>query len=130
MARAVTAEHYPKRRAQRGQSTVEFVLVLPLYALMLLTVIQVGLLVRSRLLVTHAAREAVREAAVGGTDNAVRFAAVSAGDLDPYRLTVNVVRTPSRVTVELRYTDPTDVPMVGRLVGDAIFTTDATMRLE
>ena len=49
---------------ERGQATVEAALVLPLVALLLLAVVQIGLLVRTELLVTHAAREAVRAAAV------------------------------------------------------------------
>ena len=36
-----------RRRSESGQSTVEFVLVAPFVALMLLTVVQVGLLVRT-----------------------------------------------------------------------------------
>ena len=104
--------------------------MLPCFALMLLTVVQVGLLVRTRVLVTHAAREAVRAAAVGVADAEVRAAAVSAADLDPARLHVWVRRADGRATVELRYVDVTDVPVVGPLVGDAVFEANATMRLE
>ena len=120
------------RRARDGwgQSTVEFVLVLPCFALLLLTIVQVGLLVRTRVLVTHAAREAARAAAVGGSDLDVRVAALAAADLDPHRLSVAVHRAGGRATVELQYVDPTDVPLVGPLVGDAVFGADATMRLE
>ena len=104
--------------------------MVPFFALMLLTVVQVGLLVRARVLVTHAAREAVRSAAVGGTDGEVRSAAVAAAELDPRRLHVWVRRANGRVTVELRYTEPTDVPIVGPLVREAEFEASATMRLE
>ena len=120
----------PGRSSQSGQSTVELVLVAPFLALMLLTVVQVGLLVRTRLLVTHAAREAVRVAAVGVGDGEVRAAAAAAADLDPARLRVSVRRTGGRATVELRYTEVTDVPLVGSLVGDAVFEASTTMRLE
>ena len=104
--------------------------MLPFFALMLLAVVQIGLLVRTRLLVTHAAREAVREAAVGGSDGEVRAAAAGASSLDARRLVVTVFRSGGRATVELLYTDPTDVPVVGPLVGDAVFSANATMRLE
>lgn len=109
---------------------MEFVLVTPFLALMLLTVVQVGLLVRARVLVTHAAREAARAAAVGVSDGDVRSAAVAAADLDPQRLHVRVRRANGRATVELHYIQPTDVPMVGPLVPDAAFDARATMRLE
>ena len=105
-------------------------LVAPFFALMLLAVIQVGLLVRTRVLVTHAAREAARAAAVGAGDSEVRAAAVGAADLDPTRLQVRVRRAGGLATVELSYRDPTDVPVVGPLVGDATFSAGATMRLE
>lgn len=109
---------------------MELALLMPFFALMLLAVAQVGLLVRTRVLVTHAAREAVRSAAVGASDGEVRSAAVAAADLDPLRLVVLVQRTGGRATVDLRYTEPTDVPLVGPLVSDAVFESRATMRLE
>lgn len=102
----------------------------PFFALMLLTVVQVGLLVRTRMLVTHAAREAARAAAVGVSDGEVRAAAVAAADLDPARLRVSVRRAGGTATVELLYASSTDVPLVGPLVGDAMFEANATMRLE
>ncbi len=104
--------------------------MMPFFALMLLAVVQVGLLVRARVLVTHAAREAVRSAAVGVSDGQVHSAAVAAADLDPRRLVVSVRRAGGRATVQLIYTEPTDVPLVGPLVGDAVFEASATMRLE
>ena len=124
------ARRWPARARERGQSTVEFVLVLPFFALLLLAVVQIGLLVRTRVLVTHVAREAVREAAVGGSDAEVRAAAESAAGLSPHRLGVSISRSGDRVQVHVRYTDPTDVPVVGALVGDAVFDASASMRLE
>ncbi len=103
---------------------------MPFFALLLLAVVQVGLLVRTRVLVTHSAREAARVAAVGANDGEVRSAAVAAADLHPGRLVVEVRRADGKATVRLRYTDPTDVPLVGPLVGDAVFEARATMRLE
>ncbi len=104
--------------------------MVPFLVLMLLTVVQVGLLVRTRVLVTHAAREAVRSAAVGEADAEVLSAALVSADLDPDRLQVSVRREGGRATVELRYVEATDVPLVGPLVGDATFEAQATMRLE
>jgi hypothetical protein len=36
----------------------------------------------------------------------------------------------SHVTVEVRYSMPTDVPLVGGLIGDVTLTGEATMRVE
>ncbi len=103
---------------------------MPFFALLLLAVAQVGLLVRARVLVTHAAREAVRSAAVGVGDGEVRSAAIAAADLDPTRLTVTVQRSGGRATVRLLYNEPTNVPLVGSLMSDVVFEGRATMRLE
>lgn len=113
-----------------GQATVEFALILPFLALLLLTAVQVGLLVRTRVLLTHAAREAAREAAVGADDAEVRTAALASADLSPEHLVVVVSRSDGRVSVELRYVQSTDVPLVGPLIGDATFDAAASMRLE
>src|SRR5207247_8954779 len=58
-----------------GQAAVELALVLPLVALLLLVLVQVGLVVRDQVLVVHAAREAAREAAVDAAPEAARRAA-------------------------------------------------------
>ena len=54
---------------------MELALALPLIALLLLAIVQVGLVVRDQVLLTHAAREAAREAAVNPSADAVRRAA-------------------------------------------------------
>jgi Flp pilus assembly protein TadG len=118
---------------ERGQATVEAALVLPLVVTLLLAVIQVGLLVRAEVLVTHAAREAARAAAVDADPQAAARAASAATALEPKRMTVNVQGRNgpgSRVRVEVTYTAPTDVPLVGGLLGDVTLKATATMRVE
>jgi hypothetical protein len=108
----------------RGQATVELALCLPFVATALLLVVQVGLVAHTDVLVVHAAREAARAAAVG--------APLPPPDgLDPARLTVVVEPRPGgRVRVTVRYSAPTDVPVVGPLVGDVTLSAEATMRDE
>jgi Flp pilus assembly protein TadG len=121
------------RRCERGQATVEAALVLPLVALLLLAVVQVGLVVRAEVLVTHAAREAARSAAVDPDPQAATRTAVSATTLDPHRMTVQVQGRNgpgSRVQVDVTYTAATDVPLVGSLIGDVTLHATATMRVE
>ena len=120
-------------RADAGQSTVELALVLPLVVALLLVVIQVGLVVRDQILVVHAAREAVRAASVGDTDDQVRQVATRAGPLEADRLTVLVRRqpgTPPTVGVHVTYRCPTDLPLVGGLVPDVDLEADAVMAQE
>ncbi len=120
-------------RSQRGQSTVELALVLPVIALLLLAGIQVGVVARDRLLLAHAAREAARAAAVEPDPSAATAAARAATGLDRGRLSVSLgpQRSPGdRLVVSVRYRAPTSVPVVGRLIGDIALASDVTVRVE
>ena len=120
--------HRPGRA--RGQATVEIALVLPVIVVIALAVVQVGVVVHARVMVTHAAREGVRVAAVGGTDQAAAQAAAAAGGLSPSRVSVTVERSGGRVHVRVDYTAATDVPLVGAFLDAVPLTATATMRLE
>ena len=116
-----------------GQASVEAALVLPLVITMILAVVQVGLVVRAEVLVTHAAREAARAAAVNADPQAAVSAAKLATTLDGERMTVAIRGRDgpgSRVQVEVTYSLPTDVPLVGSLLGDVTLHAEATMRVE
>ena len=116
-----------------GQASVELVLALPVLALLLLLILQVGLVVRDQVLLVHAAREAAREAAVAADPGAARRGALAGARLDPDRLAASATGrggAGSHVTVQLSYRSPTDVPLVGALVGDVHLSAAATMRVE
>ena len=120
-------------RREGGQASVELVLALPVLLFLLLGVVQVGLVVRDQVLLVHAAREAAREAAVASDPDAARRGALAGARLDPDRLTVTVEGRSgpgSRVTARLTYRSPTDVPLVGALVGDVHLFGAVTMRVE
>ena len=120
-------------RGDEGQAAVEVALVLPLVAILALVLLQVTLVVRDQVLVVHAAREAVRQAAVDPDAAAARHAAADGSGLDPGRLDVDVSGrgdAGSRVRVTVRYRSRTDVPVVGRMVGDVPLEASATMRVE
>jgi TadE-like protein len=115
--------------AERGQATVELAFVLPLLVLVMLAIIQVGLVVRDELGVVHAAREAVRAASVdpdpAGAVRAARRtlpgAEVEVGD----RPDVG-----GDISVTVRYTSVTDLPLVGALFPDPSLHATAVMRVE
>ncbi len=117
-------------RESRGQATVEFALLLPVAVVALLVVAQIGLVVRTRVMVTHAAREGVRIAAVGGSDAEVTAAVVDAGSLDPAQLTVAVTRDATVVRVLLVYVMRTDISVVGALLNDPEMSSVAAMYRE
>jgi Flp pilus assembly protein TadG len=120
-------------RTDRGQATVELALALPLVVTVLLLVVQVGVVVRDQLLVTHAAREAARTASVvaPGDDADVAASARAAGPLDPTRLDAAVVDGgDGLVRVRVSYRSRTDLPLIGGLVPDLTLDASAAMRRE
>ncbi len=112
------------RRAETGTAAVEFALVLPLLLVIALALVQVGLVIRDRLLVEEAARAGARAAAVEADPDAIVGAARSAApDLDPSSLGVDVIREGGRgdpVTVNVTYASAIKVPLVSWLFGSAV----------
>ena len=118
---------------EEGQATVELALLLPLLVALLLGVIQVGLVARNSVAVSHATRAAARTALVDPSAGAVRAAARQATGLDPSRLRVEVLGSPvpgAVVRVRVSYADPTDVPIIGRLVPSLTLTDELVVRVE
>jgi Flp pilus assembly protein TadG len=123
----------PGHAGDDGQATVELVLVLPLLALLALSLLQVALVVRDQVLVTEAARAAAREAAVSSDAGAARRAAARTAHLRGEHLAVEVGRRGhpgSRVRVVVRYAAPTEVPLIGTLLGPVHLRAEAAMRVE
>jgi Flp pilus assembly protein TadG len=112
------------RPGEAGTAAVEFALVLPLLLVIALALVQVGLVIRDRLLVEEAARAGARAAAVEDDPDAIAGAARSAApDLDASVLTVGVVRQGTRgapVTVTVGYTSAIKVPLVSWLFGASV----------
>jgi len=107
---------------QLGSAVVEFALVLPLVLIVVLGLVQVGLVVRDRLLVEEAARPGA--AALQDDPAAIASAALAAGaGLDAGLIQVATLRDGSRgdpVTVRITYDEPFRVPLVGWLVGSGV----------
>ena len=110
-------------------------MVLPLLLIVTLALVQVGLIVRDRLVLADAARAGAREAAV--TDDAGRIRDAvdrAAAALDTGRLDVEVDRAGGRgtpVTVSVGYADPASIPAVAWLFPGTIhLDAAATMRQE
>jgi Flp pilus assembly protein TadG len=122
-------------RGHRGSATVEFALVLPLVLVVVLGLVQVGLVVRDRLLVEAAARAGARAAAIQDDPAAIDDAAIAAAPgLDPARAQVGTTRTGSRgdlVTVHVDYDEPFRVPLIAWILGSGVtLTAEAAARQE
>lgn len=117
-----------------GQSTVELALVLPVLVIGLLVVVQVARVASDYVNVHHAAREAARRAAVQPDPGVVRAAVTRATpDLAPDRLGVDLGSSRRRgelLDVTVHYRSPTEVPLVGRFIGDVDLSARAVVRVE
>lgn len=114
---------------ERGQSTVEFALLLPAVAIVLLLVFQAMVLGNQFLLVANAAREAARAAIVDPSGNDARAAV--ARTLPGASVVIDRTGgagSPLHATV--RFHARTDLPFVGPLLPDPWFSSTVTMRAE
>lgn len=118
-----------RQRGDRGQAAVELALVTPVLLMMLLGIVQVLVVIRAQVAVTHAAREGARAAAVAADPvGAARAAALDSVALTD--LTVSTSGRSGRVRTVVRARVPTDIPLIGALVGDITVQASATMAVE
>lgn len=120
-------------RAERGQATVELALALPILALFLAAIVEVGLIVSDQARLWHAAREAARVAAVDPDLEDVRAAAERPG-LRPLDVSASPApqwrRQGDPVSVEVRYTPRSRLPLFGVLVDRVELSASGVMRIE
>lgn len=75
----------------RGQALVEFALILPILLLLIVGAMEFGLIIHQYMVVTEAAREGARSAAVGGSDGVVTSVVTTAASQIPAnQLTISV----------------------------------------
>jgi Flp pilus assembly protein TadG len=125
-------------RAEPGQALTEFVLALPILAVLLMAVVQFGSVLNEWVEVTQAARVGARTASVSrksedGRAEAVEAARESVSKVDSERLDVDV--TPggswskgSPVTVRVSY--PFKVKVLGVVVNSGTMRSEATARMQ
>jgi Flp pilus assembly protein TadG len=110
-------------------------MVLPLLLIVTLALVQVGLVVRDRLVLADAARAGAREAAVTDDGGRIREAVDrAAGPLAADRIAIEVGRDGGRgqpVTVSLAYPDTASIPAVAWLFPATMtLQAETTMRQE
>ena len=112
----------------RGQSTVEFVLTLPLVMFAVLLIAQFLVIVLTQVQVVNATRNAVRAAAV--SQNPSDAASTTAQTSFGRDIEVDTEVSRKWVTVTTTYELVTDLPMVGRFVPDLTLSSRFSMLLE
>jgi Flp pilus assembly protein TadG len=125
--------------AARGQSLVEFALVLPVLLIMLLGILDFGRAVAAYNSVSNAARSAVRVAIVDQNPDAVETAAeAEAVGLQPLDITFNpnvnrddpCAENVCRVSVEVSYDYVPATPIFSALVGSITVSSASELPIE
>ena len=120
-----------RSRDEQGQAAVELALSLPLIALVLAGLVQVGLVVRDQVLVVHAARGVARDRAVDKDAKAAHIAQTATGGaLDRDRLTVEIAEQGGRIRARVGYRAPIRLPLARKLVPDVPIAANAEVRSE
>lgn len=138
-----------RKEGERGQSLVEFTLILPIFLILVFAIVDFGMGLYSWITVTNAAREGARLGTVGATKDAITARVRdTAGNLDNENLTVKVTNCVSgcdttgdpgeSVAVEVDYEYHLITPLsnvLGLVSGGDIgptltFDSTAEMRLE
>ena len=118
---------------ERGQATVELALCLPLVVVLLAIVVQVGSIALDQVRLWHAAREAVRVAAVESDEAAIKEAAHGVG-IEPVAIEIDprdiYRRRGEVVTVTLDHSTKGRVPVIGLLFSGIRLHAEASMRIE
>lgn len=123
-------------KSERGQSLVEFALILPLLILMLFGIIDFGRIFHAYLTIDHAGREAARAASIGKDDTQVTNTAVT--DAVGLGLTADrVAITPTgtrvsgnEVSITITYPITFLTPVIGSIVGSITLEDTTVMRVE
>ena len=138
MPQKPSRRNYRSLRNQRGQSVVEFALVLPALMLILLAIVQFGVVFKEYITLTDAVREGARKAAVSrhraAPSDYVKAEVVKAGsdlgsDFDTGDVTVSSSWKPGEdVTVSAKFEFSIDV--LGKVVKSGTMTSTAKERVE
>ncbi|MBS8266579.1 pilus assembly protein [Mesobacillus boroniphilus] len=123
-------------RSEKGQSLVEFALVLPLLVLLLFGIVDFARIFHVYLTMDHAGREAARAASIGKDDTTIKSVAV--GDGASINLTEgNVLITPegtrtsgTDVVITINYSINFLTPVIGNIIGEVNLTDKTVMRIE
>lgn len=125
-------------RNQKGQSLVEFAIILPLLLLLVMGIIEFGMMLNSYLAINNAAREGARAGIVGSRNNEIQNSILSTSPaLDAQNLIITI--TPSdgsrksgdTLTVKVTYNYYFTIPILGNIFNSVVpLNVQVSMRIE
>ena len=127
-----------KLKNKKGQAMVEFVLILPVFLLLLLGMVDLSRVISANFVIDNAARSAARIGVVSNSDADI-IAAIENGTESLNEAVITYTITPTEgtrgpgdeLTVEINYTVDILTPIVSNVLGDSIPISGKTiMRVE
>jgi len=122
----------------RGQSMVEFTLILPIFLILLLGMFDTSRILSTKIVIQNTARNAARVVAVTNSDlSAISEIDLGTASLDPNKL--NYTITPSEsyrsvgenVTIDINYTIDINTPIISNILGENVVVSGkSVMRVE
>lgn len=123
---------------EKGQSLVEFAILLPILLLILMGILEFGIMLNSYLTINNSAREGARLGIVAGSDLEIRELIYNISpNIDTGNLIVNI--TPSEgsrksggtLTVEIIYNYQVTIPIISNILSDVVvLKAQTSMRIE
>jgi Flp pilus assembly protein TadG len=123
---------------EKGQSLVEFAIILPILLLLLFGIAEFGIMLNSYLTIQNVAREGARLGIIGGSDvEIISLIRTTSPNLTSSDMSITI--TPSEIsrrsgdtlTVTVAYKYHMTVPIISSLVGNVIvLTAQTSMRIE
>lgn len=125
-------------RNDKGQSLVEFSLIIPIIVLMIMAIIEFGLMFNAYLTINNSSREGARYAAVGGTDAEIVAKIIStAPKLKSEYISVSIVPSEANrsrgdtVTVYVTYDYKVLIPLMSTIIDNIVdLNAQTSMRVE
>ncbi|WP_270181368.1 TadE family protein [Alkalihalobacillus sp. CinArs1] len=123
-------------KSEKGQSMVEFALVLPVLIVLLFGIVDFGRIFHAYLTIDHASREAARSASVGEDDATIRAVAVdNATSINLSGSQVSISpggkkTSGSEVRITISHNIDFLTPVIASLTGPIDLTSTTAMRVE
>jgi hypothetical protein len=124
-------------KEQKGQSLVEFALVLPLLLLLICGIVDLGRLLFAYSSLNMTTQEAVRLGGLGKSDAAIAAYAkehIRVGSASTLKVTVtpteSVRKSGDDVTVTLTYSLPLITPVITEIIPAPVLSANSTIRVE
>lgn len=123
---------------EKGQSLVEFTIVLPILLILIMGMIESGMMLNSYITIENASREGARAGIIGNSDNQIKELIIARSpSLDPDNLTISIIpnelnrKSGDSLLVKVTYNYKIIVPIINGVFGNSVLLNGETsMRVE